>query len=189
MKPGSNCEFLRPRAARDNKSPKFGWRSIIGMAFQSCAQLKYLQTRERPSQERVQAVQHAETHGDATAESARLRHIAADRAGERKRRPPCSDEKPASGFSGHSTGSWNSGAMDRDTIINPQRHSQAIKARPEIGSGGGDAHGDLLCVQGSHAPLRLESAHLVAALCERRKQGRRGLRGSESAATIERLNR
>ena len=148
MEPPVDGEFLRrPSGARDRKSAEFGRRRIVRVAFQFRAEVKNLGPRQRGSGERIQGVEHAQAHGYAAAEAARLRHVAFDRAGERKGRESDGRETFLCRLRRHRAANLLVGAFDANIIVDSQRHPETIEAGAEIRSGGRDAHRDLLCFQ------------------------------------------
>src|SRR6267378_59232 len=116
------------------------------MAFQFRAQLKDRQSVERSASEFVQTVQNAEPNGGAATQTARARNVFYDRTRKCK--------APALGSLKEKIGSLCDDRRERFTfcrardsyrIVDAKRDTQAIEARPEIGSAGWDADRDALC--------------------------------------------
>src|SRR5262249_44374043 len=130
------------------------WRSVIGMSFQFSAQLEHGCSVKRIATEPVQRKKDTETNCCAASKPATAGNSLSNGIGKRKGATPCLLEKSICRLG------RNSGlrrvtprvAHDRDFVMNAQRDTQTIKARPKIGSASGNTNGNLLH---SYAPARL----------------------------------
>ena len=129
----------------DNVEATIGRRpGVVGMAFQVRTRFKNFVALQRTIRQFVQSVQDAKAHGYAAAEATRLRDIACDRTGKRKRPTPGLLEKCLGRRTNHSRHRPPTSARNGDVIVKTERDAQAIETWSKIGSACRDADGDLL---------------------------------------------
>src|SRR5207237_612947 len=94
---------------------------------------------EGQTRQRIQSVQQPEPHGHAAAEPAGPRHFALDVPAKAERLHACRVEKSRGRFVENPRVLRRLCAPHGDMVVDAQRHSKAVKPRPEIGSRSGHA--------------------------------------------------
>ena len=117
------------------------------MAFEFRAERENFRPVQRTSHKRIERMKHAESHSDAAPKPTRGRDVAVNGAGKRQRFALNRLEIFPRRLPRHRHGLALIGLGDGDVVIDLQGHSEAVKTRSEIRSGGRHAHRDLLLFQ------------------------------------------
>ena len=143
LEPRRHFETLHQGRARYRESAITCRRGIIRMTLQLSAQLKEYIATNRITGEPIQAAHQAEPNRCAAAQSAGTWQTFPDPAGEGKWAEPSLLEENVRGRVQHLRHRlWPRCSLNRNPVIQAQRHSQAIEPWSKIGDTRGDANGN-----------------------------------------------
>ena len=151
-----------------------GGGGIVGMSFEFGAEAVEVDGAEGCVGEGVETVQHAEPDGHAATESAGAGDVTRDGITKIERGQVGILEKCAGGGVDHFVLCRGGAAPHGDAVVEVEGDAEAIEARPQVGAGGRDAHGDFVHKDGRelgpnrvklHQNLRGRESLLAAGEC------------------------